>query len=292
MTDDDRDDASDDTGEGFDFDNATDRTGAADTADTTDPASATESADTTTADPTDGGVDGATGDFRGDFESSLALREETALEHPVETVEDPIETVRREILDSVLDFFDGAAAGTAEWQAERRPLVTPEDELPSEEFVDERWFNFDYLREYELVDWKWVNRPYSYVSILYDRDEKTYRYHVTEPVLGQFEQYVREDLTRVIRNSLMYEDIEKGAARDAVFAKQVADTIAEHAATVEPGTVQKLYYYFMRDFLDFGRIDALMRDDGIEDVSCDGVGVPVFVYHRRPAKTTIQKTIP
>jgi flagellar protein FlaI len=34
-------------------------------------------------------------------------------------------------------------------------------------------------------------------------------------------------------------------------------------------------------FLDVGRIDPLMRDGAIEDSSCDGVGVPVFIYHRR-----------
>jgi flagellar protein FlaI len=36
-----------------------------------------------------------------------------------------------------------------------------------------------------------------------------------------------------------------------------------------------------RDLLGYGPIDALMRDENIEDISCDGVGRPVYVFHRR-----------
>jgi flagellar protein FlaI len=58
------------------------------------------------------------------------------------------------------------------------------------------------------------------------------------------------------------------------------EVVADHAATVTPGTVQKLYYTFLRDYLGYGTIDPLMRDPAIEDISCDGEEIPVFVYHR------------
>ncbi len=38
-------------------------------------------------------------------------------------------------------------------------------------------------------------------------------------------------------------------------------------------------YYVARDMVGYGRIDPLIRDPYIEDITCDGVGVPVFVYH-------------
>ncbi|WP_054847429.1 hypothetical protein [Methanoculleus chikugoensis] len=41
-----------------------------------------------------------------------------------------------------------------------------------------------------------------------------------------------------------------------------------------------LYYYLKRNFQGFARIDPLMHDDYLEDISCNGVGVPVYVYHR------------
>jgi hypothetical protein len=83
-----------------------------------------------------------------------------------------------------------------------------------------------------------VNRPYSYVCILCDADDRTDRYCVSEPVLGEFEQHVRDDLTRIIRDGPMYEDLDETVDRGAVFADKVADVTAEHAATIEAGTVQ------------------------------------------------------
>jgi flagellar protein FlaI len=42
----------------------------------------------------------------------------------------------------------------------------------------------------------------------------------------------------------------------------------------------KLGYYLSRDFLGYGKIDALMRDSMIEDISCSGANLPVYVYHQ------------
>jgi len=46
-------------------------------------------------------------------------------------------------------------------------------------------------------------------------------------------------------------------------------------------SIGKLVYYIVRDLAGYGKIDALMRDDDIEDISCSGSGLPVYVFHRR-----------
>ncbi len=43
--------------------------------------------------------------------------------------------------------------------------------------------------------------------------------------------------------------------------------------------VEKLVYYLVRDFIRYDRIDGLKHDVNVEDISCDGYGEPVFVYH-------------
>lgn len=43
----------------------------------------------------------------------------------------------------------------------------------------------------------------------------------------------------------------------------------------------KILYYVERDTIGFGPIDPLMRDPNIEDISCDGVGRRIYVWHRR-----------
>jgi len=43
----------------------------------------------------------------------------------------------------------------------------------------------------------------------------------------------------------------------------------------------KIFYHLFKDFLGYGKIDIIMEDVGIEDISCDGHHVPVFIYHKK-----------
>jgi flagellar protein FlaI len=177
------------------------------------------------------------------------------------------EAIRAEVLGDVTAYF---AAADPE-------AFAP---LPTEAFVESQWFDFDYLDGYVELDREWVNEPYAYVSVLYDDERKELRYRITEPALDPFEEYVREDLTRILRDSLLYRDVDEDADRKRLFETEAKSIIADHARTVDGGSLYKLLYYLTRDFVDYGQIDPAMRDDAIEDVSCDGADVPVFVYHR------------
>ncbi|PSP81665.1 pilus assembly protein [Halobacteriales archaeon QS_4_69_225] len=176
--------------------------------------------------------------------------------------------IKGEILRAVEEYFQKAELD--ESFAER----------PDTEFIKSRFFDFSYLQNHEEIERLWVDKPYAYVSILRRDGEDKLRYRVHEPDLSEFEEYVREDLVKILRNSLMYQDLEDGDDREALFEEEVKDVISDHAAaTIEGGSLLKLRYYLMRDFVHLGPIEPIMRDPNIEDVSCDGVGIPVYVYH-------------
>ena len=52
-------------------------------------------------------------------------------------------------------------------------------------------------------------------------------------------------------------------------------------ATLDKHSKDKIFYHLFRDFLGYGRLDILMHDDGIEDISCDGPDTPIFLHHRK-----------
>jgi flagellar protein FlaI len=62
---------------------------------------------------------------------------------------------------------------------------------------------------------------------------------------------------------------------------KVEDTAKKYKIKVDPHTLEKYQYYITRDFLSFGKIDGLMRDKYIEDISCDGVDYPLYIWHRK-----------
>jgi flagellar protein FlaI len=175
-------------------------------------------------------------------------------------------TTVAEVLAEVRDYFAA--------------VEDPDFGAPSDESIVDSWFDFSYLDHYEVVSREWVDAPFGYVSILYDDAENEHRSHVNEPVLDDFERYVRRDLVDLLRNNLMYQEFDNDGEPEAVFRREAKCLIADHAATVEDGNLHKLLYYLLRDFIHYGSIDPIMRDGATEDVSCDGTNVPVFVYLR------------
>ena len=57
--------------------------------------------------------------------------------------------------------------------------------------------------------------------------------------------------------------------------------ISDNHIYLEEASKDTIFYYIFRDFLGYGRIDILMHDDGIEDISCDGPETPIFIHHRK-----------
>jgi len=152
--------------------------------------------------------------------------------------------------------------------------------VPTDRAIETRLFDFSYLEDHEEVDRYWVNEPFAYVSVLEEVGTNDRIYRVSEPILDEYEEYVLEELTKVLRNNLMYQDVENDGDKAETFARRAGELVAAHTAAIEPLSVHKILYYLQRDFLDYERIDPIMRDGQVEDISCDGVDVPVFVYHR------------
>jgi archaeal flagellar protein FlaI len=136
--------------------------------------------------------------------------------------------------------------------------------------------NFEVLERYALTP------PFAYAVIAEDTSLKLPYYFIDELELTQNEKVLYSNIISVLQTELK-------APRDDVdpkkyFAEQ-AKIIADRYKLTQQKSVQvswaKILYYAERDLVGFGGIDALMRDPNIEDVSVDGAGKGVFVYHRR-----------
>lgn len=174
------------------------------------------------------------------------------------------------------DLSPAAASLLDEAVAELRTL---NGDRPDERYVRESFFDLAPLADGEYVEGYWVNEPFAYVTIRFNAKTREWRYHVLEPTLSAAETFVRRDVERAVRNTWRDRstpDDEEGFTEEAL--KTVID---EHAAELEPGPRCKLEYYLSRDFTGYGPIDPMMHDPNLEDISCDGYGVPLFVYHQR-----------
>jgi flagellar protein FlaI len=141
-----------------------------------------------------------------------------------------------------------------------------------------RLVQFDGLEGYEEVERYWVNAPYAFVSINYDDEDKEHRYQVVEPTLTSLEAELLDALFEDIRAPLLY-DRAVGDDPEATLRDELGSRLEEYGVSVGMDSFYRLFYYLHRRFRGYGPIDAIMHDPHIEDVSCDGYDLPLYVYH-------------
>ncbi|GAB6878099.1 type II/IV secretion system ATPase subunit [Halorubrum gandharaense] len=128
------------------------------------------------------------------------------------------------------------------------------------------------------VDRYWVNAPYAYVVVTYDDAASEHQYYAVEPDLDDFERTLLRRIVNDIRDPLLYRD-GVGHADEETLRDELENLLEQYGVEAGMDTFHTLLYYLYRDFRGFGKIDPLLHDRHIEDVSCDGYELPIFVYH-------------
>ena len=128
------------------------------------------------------------------------------------------------------------------------------------------------------VDRYWVNAPYAYVVITYDEAESEHRYYAVEPELDAFERELLDRVVDDIRDPLLYRE-GTGKTDEETLRSELETLLEGYGFDAGMDTFHALAYYLYRDFRGYGKVDPLLNDRHIEDVSCDGYDLPIFVYH-------------
>jgi len=127
-----------------------------------------------------------------------------------------------------------------------------------------------------------VNPPYAYIRITYSYSTHEYLYEVVEPVYSEAEKKLIDELKKGIfdRVNVNTRQISRETAA-MTLESMMNEVFTDYAITLDPLTYEKIHYQLRKDFLGDGLVDAIMHDKFIEDISCDGIDRPLFVYHTR-----------
>jgi flagellar protein FlaI len=117
--------------------------------------------------------------------------------------------------------------------------------------------------------------------IIFDDKIKEYRYEVIEPKLDEKEVGIKDKLIYFFRVKADVDVFDVDEKEQKKRLEKALDTIVEenHFKLSEEAK-NRLYYYVFQDFMGYGKIDILMHDGGIEDISCDGINIPIFIFHK------------
>ncbi|MCK5628408.1 type II/IV secretion system ATPase subunit [Candidatus Bathyarchaeota archaeon] len=131
------------------------------------------------------------------------------------------------------------------------------------------------LKDYPL------NEPFAHAVIVRNKIRGTLTYLVREPLLDEDEQihlqHLKELLLEVLDVGL--QELESKEEAKAYLEKKSRKLLKQHFK-ISDTSKEKLLYYVIRDNYGFGKIDPLMHDPLIEDISCDGPETNLYIWHR------------
>lgn len=127
-----------------------------------------------------------------------------------------------------------------------------------------------------------IEEPFVYAAVIRDPDTQKIRYEIIEPTLLIEEEKQLKEIKSLLREEIDItpKDLETREKATEFLKNKVKEIIKNYHIKIAEEAVDKLLYYIVRDFLGFGKIDPLMKDHLIEDISADGVNIPLYVWHR------------
>jgi flagellar protein FlaI len=128
------------------------------------------------------------------------------------------------------------------------------------------------------LDSYWIEAPHVYIKII-RQGNQGFTYTVVEPAISPREQIVLRETAGHLRKVIVYDDPCISPARQ--FSSEFfSRIIREFDPRISHERITILSYYLRRDLSGFGPLEALMHDPALEDISCNGDNLPVFVFHR------------
>jgi flagellar protein FlaI len=142
-------------------------------------------------------------------------------------------------------------------------------------------------KEWELFEELVTIRPsYSYTRLVRNKRTKEIVYEVIEPPLNEEETYLYNYLRSQMEHNIELDRTEVDDVDNELRIRNLMRKYLSQAGRkVDIVSFEKMFYYLSNHFLGYGKIQVMMEDNQMEDVSCDGTGIPIFVFHRKYKNT-------
>jgi len=134
----------------------------------------------------------------------------------------------------------------------------------------------------KIIDKYPLYEPFAQVVIVQDPKTGEHKYILDELQLDPIERGIYQRIQEILLAEIQSpkEEIADPRKFFAQEARKIVNKYRISLGWLPDVSWYKILYYAQRDLVGFGKIDSLMRDPNIEDISCDGVNKPVYIWHR------------
>lgn len=133
---------------------------------------------------------------------------------------------------------------------------------------------------------------YAWAHITWNDEEGELIYNVIEPDMNPQTERILERIQEIMERSfdLDFTDLETEEA-EQYLREKMDKIIDKYNISLSDKQREVVRYYAKRNFAGLGKLQPLMNDTEVEDISCDGARIPVYAYHRNPKFGSIKTNI-
>lgn len=134
----------------------------------------------------------------------------------------------------------------------------------------------------EVIETYPLKPPFSFAVIVQEKETKEPVYIIDEISIGKKERSIFSEVRRILETELQAP--QEGESPAESFNRQFPEIMRKHPKTAKnlaPVETKIITYYLERDIAGFGKIDPLLFDSYVEDISCNGARTPIYLWHRK-----------
>jgi hypothetical protein len=134
---------------------------------------------------------------------------------------------------------------------------------------------------WEEIDFYPIQEPFAYVEIIREKETLDKKYISIEIGLSKKEL----DIFGFIKDTLAGSSIDvkelESKGVEKYLIEKIEQIVEDYMIEIDTQSKKKIIYFLEKQFLGLHKLEVLMKDPNIEDISCDGSDVPIFLYHRK-----------
>ncbi|MFB6145582.1 MAG: type II/IV secretion system ATPase subunit [Candidatus Nanohaloarchaea archaeon] len=133
---------------------------------------------------------------------------------------------------------------------------------------------------------------YAWAHITWEEKAGELVYRVIEPDLDPSTEKILQKIKDILERSfdIDFTDLETEDAEEYLEEK-IDHIVDKYNISLTSRQREVIRYYAKRDFAGLGKLQPLMNDTEIEDISCDGTNIPVYAYHRNPRFGSVKTSV-
>ena len=157
---------------------------------------------------------------------------------------------------------------------QRNKKIIPKKIISEIEPLDPTW---------KVIERYYVENPFSSAAIAVPTDGGSPIYYAVEEALDPLEEQAYLKLSSLVSHELKPPDTLNVDTAKYVQeeAKRICTKYKKAFKGLSDFSLEKIFYYITRNIAGYGDLQVVMSDPYIEDISCNGIGKQIYIWHRK-----------